>query len=198
MTENLKKLTWENHKQAERTKFMSRLTRKQITPQQYYIYLSNQYRCYRSLEYYASIQGMFDIENEDLEPIQRAHLILDDINLMENKLGLTQPYITVSTIAYEKYIESIKTDRDKLLAHIYVRHMGDLSGGQMIKKLIPGPTKAYEFDCEPEQLKARVRERLHDGLVDEANNCFVMIQRFLDELQDYFDSYERSFGRNLD
>ena len=33
----------------------------------------------------------------------------------------------------------------KLYAHIYVRHMGDLSGGQMIMKKTPGPNRYYRF-----------------------------------------------------
>lgn len=198
MTDNLKRLTWENHKEAERTKFMARLLSRELTSEQYYIYLSNQYRCYRALEYYASLQGWFDFENEDLEPIRRAHLMIEDLEEMELTLGFQRPYITISTIAYEAYIESIKKDKDKLLAHIYVRHMGDLSGGQMIKKLIPGPVRSYQFDCDTADLKARVRSRLHDGLVDEANDCFVMVQRFLDELQHYFDSYEKIVGTSMD
>jgi len=32
-------------------------------------------------------------------------------------------------------------DPHKVMAHVYVRHMGDLSGGQMIKKKIPGAGK---------------------------------------------------------
>ena len=33
----------------------------------------------------------------------------------------------------------------KLYAHVYVRHMGDLSGGQMIRKKTPGPNRYYIF-----------------------------------------------------
>ena len=184
---SLKELTWENHKKAERTKFMQRLIKRNITPHQYYVYLKNQAEAYRTLEHYASLQGTFDFENEDLYPILRTANMLQDVNDMEEAHGFEEPPIFESVRKYQEYIKQIKSDKDRLLAHIYVRHMGDLSGGQIIKKLVPGPTRAYEFDCNPEELKNAVRKRLHDGLVDEANVCFVMVQEFLEELEQYFD-----------
>ena len=33
----------------------------------------------------------------------------------------------------------------KLYAHVYVRHMGDLSKSQMIMKKTPGPNRYYIF-----------------------------------------------------
>ena len=34
------------------------------------------------------------------------------------------------------HIFAIREDVDKVMAHVYVRHMGDLSGGQMLKKKV--------------------------------------------------------------
>ena len=48
---------------------------------------------------------------------------------------------------------SIKDDADKLMAHVYVRHMGDLSGGQMIAKRVPGEGRMYKFDKGHDELK---------------------------------------------
>ena len=184
----LKELTWENHKKAERTKFMQRLIKRNITPYQYYVYLKNQVEAYRALEYRASLQGMFDFENEDLYPILRTSNMFLDIDEMEITYSFGDSPIFESVKKYQEYINQIKNDKDRLLAHIYVRHMGDLSGGQIIKKLVPGPTHTYEFGSDPEHLKTAVRKRLHDGLVDEANVCFVMVQEFLEELEQYFDN----------
>ena len=47
------------------------------------------------------------------------------------------PEITESTKEYIEHIESIQDEAMKLYAHIYVRHLGDLSGGQMIMKKTP-------------------------------------------------------------
>lgn len=186
MSDSLKTLTWENHKKAERTAFMQRLIKKNITPQQYYTYIKNQSLAYIALENYATLLGLFDFENEDLYPIKRGAAMLDDIEEMEKVYGFEEAKILSTTKSYIDYIKEIRKDKDKILAHLYVRHMGDLSGGQIIKKLVPGPTRVYEFDCDTNILKDAIRKRLHDGLADEANICFSMVQEFLQELEDSF------------
>lgn len=187
MTDNLKQLTWDNHKKAEKTVFMQRLMKRQITYYQYYIYLRNQSMMYGFLEYYSSLQSLFDFENEELYPILRGASIIEDIEEMEATLGtVDNSSITLkSALDYVKYIETIRKDKEKLLAHVYVRHMGDLSGGQILKKLVPGPTRFYEFAQDPAVLKSLLRKRLHDGLADEANTCFVMVKRFLEEMEQH-------------
>jgi heme oxygenase len=62
--------------------------------------------------------------------------------------------------------------------------MGDLSGGQIIKKLVPGPTNLYEFEGDVEELKTAVRSKLHLGLEEESKVCFAMVQKFLEELEE--------------
>jgi heme oxygenase len=57
------------------------------------------------------------------------------------------------------------------MAHLYVRHMGDLYGGQMIKKKVPGSGKFYEFK-DPAGLKDLIRSKLDDSMGDEANIAF--------------------------
>ena len=73
---------------------------------------------------------------------------------------------------YMDHIMSIKDDPQKLMAHIYVRHMGDLSGGQMIAKRVPGSSKFYQFDEDVEVIKDKIRIRLDDSMADEAKICF--------------------------
>ena len=66
---------------------------------------------------------------------------------------------------------TIKDDPDKLMAHLYVRHLGDLSGGQMIAKKVPGSAKMYQFENK-DQLKETIRARCTDAMADEAKICF--------------------------
>ena len=73
---------------------------------------------------------------------------------------------------YTDHLLTIKDDPHKLMAHIYVRHMGDLSGGQMIAKRIPGSAKFYQFDEDVNVLKDKIRTRLDDSMADEAKICF--------------------------
>ena len=66
---------------------------------------------------------------------------------------------------------------------MYTRHMGDLSGGQMIRKKIPGSGTLYDFEDGP-ALKELIRERLDDSMADEAKICFDFATQTFQELMD--------------
>lgn len=185
---NLKELTKEAHRSAERTSFMNRMIKKEISPEQYYVYIKNQLFVYTTLEYYATEAGIFD---GNMEVVARCTSLLEDVMEMELKNDFDEAPILKASHEYVKYIQNIKDDTDRLLAHVYVRHMGDLSGGQIIKKLVPGPTHLYEFNGNTEDLKNIIREKLHDGLEVEAKVCFNMVQEFLEELEKYFENMEQ-------
>jgi heme oxygenase len=68
-----------------------------------------------------------------------------------------------------------------LLAHIYIRHFGDLYGGQIIKKAVPGSGKMYEFE-DRNGLIAKVRERLSDELGEEANRAIEFNLQLFEEI----------------
>jgi heme oxygenase (biliverdin-producing, ferredoxin) len=180
---NLKELTKEQHKNAERSLFVKKLLKKQITPYEYYMYLSNQLLMYTALEEAAEKLGIL----KGIEKIKRKTQITKDIIELENQHGFTRSLHLNSSINYVKYIREIKTNGEKLLAHIYVRHMGDLSGGQIIKKFIHGSGNHYEFDEDVNELKEKLRSKLHDGMADEAKVCFQMINEFMKELEKYID-----------
>ncbi len=64
---------------------------------------------------------------------------------------------------------------------MYVRHFGDMYGGQMIRKRNPGSGRMYDFD-NVEELKTTVREMLHDDMAEEANRCFEFAMELFEEL----------------
>lgn len=180
---NLKELTQEQHKNAERSLFVKNLLKKEITPYQYYVYLSNQFLMYTVLEGCAYDAGLF----YGIEEIKRANAISKDLQELEKEHSFDSPVQLKSTDEYIRYIHSISEDVDKLLAHVYVRHMGDLSGGQIIKRFVPGSGKHYEFETDVNILKEKVRAKLHDGLAEEAKVCFNMIKDFMEELETTLD-----------
>ena len=81
--------------------------------------------------------------------------------------------------AYEKHLLSL--DKNGILAHLYVRHFGDMYGGQIIKKRNPGSGTMYDFE-NVEELKTQIREMLTDDMADEANRCFEFAIRLFEEL----------------
>ena len=105
------------------------------------------------LEVCAMPHGLFS----GLPEIRRAPAILADY-LELHKETDPEPQILPVVDEYLKYILSIKDDPKKLMAHIYVRHMGDLSGGQMIAKRVPGSGKMYQFGDNPEKIKDAIKK----------------------------------------
>jgi hypothetical protein len=59
--------------------------------------------------------------------------------------------------------------------------MGDLAGGQMIAKRVPGSGKYYQFE-NPDALKTAIRERLNDDMADEAKVCFKYAEEMFKEM----------------
>jgi heme oxygenase len=123
-----------------------------------------------------------------LPDIRRAPAILSDFRELWSEAD-GEAKILPTTNRYIEYILSIKDQPERLMAHIYVRHMGDLAGGQMIAKKVPGAGRLYQFE-NPEILKMAIRERISDNMADEAKVCFQFAtDMFKDmmELVEYID-----------
>jgi heme oxygenase len=173
---SLKELTAENHRSAERKKFAKTLMSGSIDPALYYKYLTNQFYSYAMLESKLPLAAL------GVEDIRRANRIRDDMQELETTYGFVYAgaLITRSTQEYISYCESTK---NSLIPHMYVRHFGDMYGGAMIAKKVPGSGKMYEFK-DKELLKTKVREILNDSMADEANKCFEFAIRLFEELDD--------------
>jgi heme oxygenase len=76
------------------------------------------------------------------------------------------------------------TDADALMAHIYVLHMGDLSGGQMIAKMVPGQGQMYQFDTDKDKLKELIRAKTKDSMAEEAKYVFESSTKLFQELME--------------
>jgi len=175
---SLKELTHEHHRNAERQEFVKVLMGGNIDPKVYATFLYNQYVNYNILETIAMSQGVLN----GLPDIRRAPKILEDFNeLWEDSEN--PPATAPSSREYADHIMSISGDPDKLMAHIYTRHMGDLSGGQMIRKKIPGAGKMFDFE-DSDTLKTAIRERLNDSMADEARICFDFATKLFQEMMD--------------
>lgn len=172
----IKDLTWEHHKEAERQEFVKVLMSGKINPQFYATYLWNQHKKYDILEAIATMHGLLD----DLFEVRRKNAIHEDyLELWENQLP---PPIVESTNEYIGHMKEIMHDADAVMAHIYVLHMGDLSGGQMISKRTPGSGTMYQFDEDVNVIKDRVREKLDDSMAEEAKICFDFATQLFQEM----------------
>jgi heme oxygenase len=175
---SLKDLTHEAHKNAERQEFVKILFSGKINPKLYATFLKNQHPCYEILEVCAMPHQLL----HGLPDIRRAPAILADFQELwpDSK---DEPKLLSTTERYIKYIISIKDQPERLMAHIYVRHMGDLAGGQMIAKKVPGAGRMYQF-TDPEILKMAIRAKLNDDMADEAKICFQFATDLFKEMMD--------------
>jgi len=74
-------------------------------------------------------------------------------------------------VDYYNYLISIANDPNKVMAHLDTWHMGDMFGGQMIKKIVPGAHRNLEFE-DAKTLITNIRAKLDDSMGDEANVAF--------------------------
>jgi heme oxygenase len=177
---NLKDLTWEHHKNAERQEFVKVLMSGKIHPDFYATYLWNQHKKYDLLEAMAAVNGIWlDIPF----PIQRKMAIEQDfLELWEDKQN--PPPIVQSTHDYIAHLKDIMHDKTALMAHIYTLHMGDLSGGQMISKKIPGEGRMYQFEGDIKEIKEAIRSNTSDDMADEAKWVFESATALFKELME--------------
>lgn len=175
MNNKLKELTKNIHHQAERTRFASRLLRG-LGPVDYHRYLVNQYEIYSALES-ASEEILIEFPH-----LARSQKILEDLEELEvtYQIGRDPSLVCDVVERYRNHVSIL--DRSGLLAHFYVRHFGDMYGGQIIKSRNPGEGNMYNFD-DVENLKAAVRTQLTDDMVDEATRCFQFAIDLFEELQ---------------
>ena len=174
----LKELTWEFHKSAERSDFARKLLKGQLTEKQYAEYLFNQHYVYNELENWARYAGIL----KGIEDICRTEALNKDMN----ELGVDGFTVKESAKKYAEHLYKLADfSPEQLLAHIYVRHFGDLHGGQMIRKRVPGSGAYYEFHGKEKELIAEVRSRLEgkeELFVDEAIECFKFATELFKEL----------------
>jgi heme oxygenase len=170
----LKELTNQAHINAENHPFTKTLLAKKITIAQYCDYLYNQLPAYYKLEAMCKERGLL----EDLPGLERSDAILQDLQYLRKQEPVV-PEVFPSTIGYLEHLSNLNDQQ--LLAHVYVRHMGDMYGGQMIKQLVPGKGLMYDFENRSELIKT-LRTKLTDDMSTEANICFDFIIELFDEL----------------
>jgi heme oxygenase len=162
---SLKELTAEKHALAEGTSFMKAVFARTLPMDLWVDYTYQKVLWYREIENRARAFGLLD----SLPGIERADLIADDYQKM---IEGTYEYNTYkeTTKDYVIYLRGLD-DPKRVLAHLYTWHMGDLFGGQMIKKIVDAPHSHLEFE-NARELMTSFRTLLTDDLAEEANVAF--------------------------
>lgn len=171
---NLKEATADKHRQAETTPFMKAVFSKKLPPDLWADFTYQKSLIYNGIEGVAGACGI----TQNLPDIFRAHNLYLDYKDMIS--GETKHFYRQPTLDYYRYILTLFPNIDRIVPHLYVWHMGDLYGGQMIKKIVPGPHRALEFK-NPDLLKNNIRSKLKDEMADEANVAFDWAIKLLND-----------------
>jgi heme oxygenase len=177
---SLKELTSDSHRRAEATAFMKSVFKKAMPDDVWADYTFNKMLWYGAIEIKARSERLLD----DLPDIDRAYKLYQDYMEMTNKEFKHK--FRPDAIAYHRYI--LDLEPGKVLAHLYTWHMGDLFGGQMIKKMLPGSHRNLEFK-DVETLKTNLRSKLDNSMADEANIAFDWAIKIME-------SYHGDLGSN--
>lgn len=172
----LKDITNDKHRKVEKLPLIQLLMSGNVTEKQYSIYLGELIAIYSKLEELGDNTKILDL----LPGIHRTSALKEDFAELSNN----KHNITSSTSKYLEYLDNlVLTKPNLLLAHIYVRHMGDLYGGKLMARVVPGKGKAYQFEDRPAIIK-KFNEILTIDLGDEANNAFDFFIEIFTELYD--------------
>jgi len=172
----LREITQTRHQAVENLPFVQYLLRGNITADHYVIYLAEMLAIYQHLEQLAAQAGLLD----DMPELPRADRIKQDLAELDPDY---QHRLTTATKNYLQHLDQLSKSEKSgdLFAHVYVRHLGDMYGGKLISRVVPGLGRWYEFDNRA-GLVARFNAHLHLDLANEALTAFDHFGNIFEEL----------------
>jgi heme oxygenase len=204
LAEALREQTRALHTQVERSGFMQTLLRGHLDRPAYCRLLRNLHVIYCALEgALARHAGHPGIAPLNLAALARSRLLAEDLAQLQGADWPTELAVLPAAARYARRIQDLdQAAPGLLLAHAYVRYLGDLSGGQMLQRVVgralalegDAGTRFYDFGGPDRvaELARRFRDGL-DGLVTDAKGTtdlvaeaqwgFAQHGRLFDELQ---------------
>jgi len=172
----LRAVTFDKHHAVESLPFVQYLLKGNITKQHYVIYLAEMLLIYQHLEKLATELGLLD----NLPELPRADKMQKDLLELDPE---HQTVVSPSTVCYLDYLSELAASEQshQLFAHIYVRHLGDMYGGKMISRVIPGTGRWYQFDNRSDLVK-RFNDQITMDLASEALVAFDHFGNIFQEL----------------
>lgn len=200
----LRAATKDLHHAVERAGVMRSLLRGQLPRPGYLALLRNLHPIYQALE--AGLQRHAD--HPQLQPLQlpalaRVHSLGQDLQALHGPDWARALPVLPAARDYAEHLRQLDEQRPALLAaHAYVRYLGDLSGGQMLLRIVaqglhlpPGEGVAF-YDFGPAERVAGLAQGLRQGLdliarheaeavtlVDEACAAFERHRQLFEQLE---------------
>lgn len=160
LAEELRAGTLALHAKAESCGIVLALIEGRATRDGYALYLRNLYEAYRQLEDGLKRRGPIPGGRLLTHPkIHRADAIASDLKALAGVSWKTDLALLPAGQRYAQRIAWLARHRSiHLVAHAYVRHLGDLSGGRILKRCLSerlglrsGALSLYEFSDMPDR-----------------------------------------------
>lgn len=201
---NLREGTKKAHTMAENVGFVKCFLKGVVEKDSYRKLVANLYFVYSAMEEEMERHQQHPILSKMyFQQLNRQRSLEQDLKYYFGSGWREQIALSPAGEAYVQRIREVSNSQPELLiAHLYTRYLGDLSGGQILKgiaqramNLSDGQgTAFYEFAEIPDekQFKATYRQRLDElpidqasaeRIVDEANAAFGMNMKLFQELE---------------
>lgn len=179
LTDVLRRRTHRLHIEAERSGIVREILRGRASRFGYALFLRNLMPAYEALE-----RGLERHRRGPClgrlalpEVYRREALSADLVGLCGRDWGRLLPLLPAGEAYARRVAESAGADGPRLLAHAYVRYLGDLNGGQTLRKLLaaslglgPGALAFYSFPWIADLAAFKVRYRqILDSAIDDAD-----------------------------
>jgi heme oxygenase (biliverdin-producing, ferredoxin) len=148
----LRDRTAEIHRRAERSGIIADIARRGVSREGLALFLRNLLPVYQALE--GALEGCRPpdmLAGLRRPQLWRACALARDVEALAGAPWRERLPLTDASVRYAARIaEAARVNRQLLISHAYVRYMGDLSGGQILKRVLAeqlGPTQLgfYEF-----------------------------------------------------
>lgn len=206
LSEAIKEATKEVHTQAENTEFMRNFQKGQVTGEGFKLVMASLYHVYAALE-----EEIERVRHSPVfapvyfpEELHRRTALEQDMAFWYGPRWRHAIPCSAATTRYVQRIQEVgRREPELLVAHTYTRYLGDLSGGQVLKKIaqkalglpssgeglafftfpgIPNATKfkqLYRARMNSLEMTPEVRRRV----LDEAKAAFLLNIQLFEELQ---------------
>jgi heme oxygenase len=204
LASKLREGTKKAHTMAENTGFIACFLRGTVEKQSYRKLVANLYFVYSAME-----DAMHQLKDHPVmgkmyfPELDRKASLESDLEFYYGANWKTDIKPSVATQDYVAEINRVaKEDPDLMIAHLYTRYIGDLSGGQILKKIAVNAmnlnegegTSFYEFAqiSDEKEFKVMYRGTLDgldisdekgDAIVEEANDAFGHNMKMFQELE---------------
>lgn len=203
LAEELRKGTTKAHSMAENVSFVKSFLGGVVDKQKYRKLLANLYFIYNELERQIEANiGHSIIQHLYFKELVRKDSLEEDLLYYYGETWSDQISPSKATEVYITRLEQIGDNSPELLiAHAYTRYMGDLSGGQILKKIAQKAmhlsgnqgTSFYEFNTitDEKAFKTQYKEVLNqlpldksqmNAIIAEANIAFTLNMKVFQEL----------------